>query len=246
MNNNDTSNFSEDSKEKNDHFNTIGIINKIQLKKKLDNNEKLIDDKIIYISGKMYSHTTIGKYTFQACDFFLFFPEENKLYRSIMNSEDCFTNSLKWTPNFSKRIRASLNSKKNSKNFYFIINNINFNNNDDIEINCKKFLELHFIVDKKDVTSFRLLLEEIVENEPFIFFNNKIIELNKELEINVREKEKKYFQKEFSINEIENNTKEKEKNFEKRKKEIITKFFLLIEEKNKKIEKLKKTLKKKK
>ena len=72
------------------------------------------------------------------------------------------------------------------------------------------------------------------------------MELNKELEINVREKEKKYFQKDFSINEIENNIKEKEKNFEKRKKEIITKFFLLIEEKNKKIEKLKKTLKKKK
>jgi hypothetical protein len=161
-----------------------------------------------------------------------------------MNSNDYFTNTLKWTSNFFKRIRASLNSKNQSKKFYFIISEINDNNNDDIEINNKKFFELHFIIKKQDITSFRLLLEEIVENEPNIFFSNKIMELNKELEDRVREKEDKYFKKENSINEIENNIKEKEDNFKIKKNEMITKFYLLIDEKNKKIEKLQKESKK--
>ena len=218
---NDNSDLSNDTKDENLHFNTIGIINKIQLKKKLNN--KLENDKIIYISGKMYSHTTVGNYLFQACDFYLFSSEDNKLYHSIMNSNDCFTNTLKWTSNFFKRIRASLNSKNQSKKFYFIISEINDNNNDDIEINNKKFFELHFIIKKQDITSFRLLLEEIVENEPNIFFSNKIMELNKELEDRVREKED---------------------NFKNKKNEMITKFYLLIDEKNQKIEKLQKETKK--
>ena len=239
---NDNSDLSNDTKDENLHFNTIGIINKIQLKKKINN--QLENDKIIYISGKMYSHTTVGNYLFQACDFYLFSSEDNKLYHSIMNSNDCFTNTLKWTSNFFKRIRASLNSKNQSKKFYFIISEINDNNNDDIEINNKKFFELHFIIKKQDITSFRLLLEEIVENEPNIFFSNKIMELNKELEDRIREKEDKYFKKENSINEIENNIKEKEDNFKIKKNEMITKFYLLIDEKNKKIEKLQKESKK--
>ena len=235
---NDNSDLTNDNKEENLHFNTIGIINKIQLKKKLNN--KLENDKIIYISGKMYSHTTVGNYLFQACDFYLFSPEDNKLYHSIMNSNDCFTNTLKWTTNFFKRIRASLNSKNQSKKFYFIISEINDNNNDDIESNNKKFFELHFIVKNQDITSFRLLLEEIIENESNVFFSNKIIELNKELEDRVREKEEKYFKKEDSIKDIENNIKEKEDNFKNKKNEMITKFYLLIDEKNQKIEKLQK------
>ena len=239
---NDNSDLSNDNKDEILHFNTIGIINKIQLKKKINN--QLENDKIIYISGKMYSHTTVGNYLFQACDFYLFSSEDNKLYHSIMNSNDCFTNTLKWTSNFFKRIRASLNSKNQTKKFYFIISEINDNNNDEIEINNKKYFELHFIVKKQDITSFRLLLEEIVENEPNIFFSNKIIELNKELEDRVREKEEQYFKKEDSINEIENNIKEKEDNFKIKKNEMITKFYLLIEEKNKKIEKLQKETKK--
>ena len=239
---NDNSDLTNDNKEENLHFNTIGIINKIQLKKKLNN--KLENDKIIYISGKMYSHTTVGNYLFQACDFYLFSPEDNKLYHSIMNSNDCFTNTLKWTTNFFKRIRASLNSKNQSKKFYFIISEINDNNNDDIESNNKKFFELHFIVKNQDITSFRLLLEEIIENESNVFFSYKIIELNKELEDRVREKEEKYFKKEDSIKDIENNIKEKEDNFKNKKNEMITKFYLLIDEKNQKIEKLQKETKK--
>jgi hypothetical protein len=239
---NDNSDLSNDTKDENLHFNTIGIINKIQLKKKLNN--KLENDKIIYISGKMYSHTTVGNYLFQACDFYLFSPEDNKLYHSIMNSNDCFTNTLKWTTNFFKRIRASLNSKNQSKKFYFIISEINDNNNDDIESNNKKFFELHFIVKNQDITSFRLLLEEIIENESNVFFSNKIIELNKELEDRVREKEEKYFKKEDSIKDIENNIKEKEDTFKNKKNEMITKFYLLIDEKNQKIEKLQKETKK--
>ena len=239
---NDNSDLSNDTKDENLHFNTIGIINKIQLKKKINN--QLENDKIIYISGKMYSHTTVGNYLFQACDFYLFSPEDNKLYHSIMNSNDCFTNTLKWTSNFFKRIRASLNSKNQSKKFYFIISEINDNNNDDIESNNKKFFELHFIVKNQDITSFRLLLEEIIENESNVFFSNKIIELNKELEDRVREKEEKYFKKEDSIKDIENNIKEKEDNFKNKKNEMITKFYLLIDEKNQKIEKLQKETKK--
>jgi hypothetical protein len=239
---NDNSDLTNDNKEENLHFNIIGIINKIQLKKKLNN--KLENDKIIYISGKMYSHTTVGNYLFQACDFYLFSPEDNKLYHSIMNSNDCFTNTLKWTTNFFKRIRASLNSKNQSKKFYFIISEINDNNNDDIESNNQKFFELHFIVKNQDITSFRLLLEEIIENESNVFFSNKIIELNKELEDRVREKEEKYFKKEDSIKDIENNIKEKEDNFKNKKNEMITKFYLLIDEKNQKIEKLQKETKK--
>ena len=239
---NDNSDLSNDTKDENLHFNTIGIINKIQLKKKINN--QLENDKIIYISGKMYSNTKVENYLFKACEFYLFSSEDNKLYHSIMNSNDCFTNTLKWTSNFFKRIRASLNSKNQSKKFYFIISEINDNNNDDIEINNKKFFELHFIIKKQDITSFRLLLEEIVENEPNIFFSNKIMELNKELEDRVREKEDKYFKKENSINEIENNIKEKEDNFKIKKNEMITKFYLLIDEKNKKIEKLQKESKK--
>ena len=241
LNSNSNSNqihIKNEEQEKETHFDTIGIYNKIYLKKWVNN--KLEFDHFIYICGKMFSHTTLGKYSFEACDFWILdsnFEGNVKLFHSIMNSENCFTESLKWNPNFFQKIRGCLNSSNWNKNtFYFnITDREEFVQNEKI---IKKYLELHFIVNKKDIVSFRLLLEEYVQNDPKNFFMDQVINLELNEQEILRNNQKNYYNKEQEIEKTKFDIENIQKNYENKKKEITVKFYLLNKEKTTKIKKL--------
>ena len=169
------------------NFPLIKIYNKIPLVVKDDSESINFDKKkYIYICGKMLSHTSIAKYSFEACEFYIYSPWENKLYHSSMYSGDCFSNALKWDYKFFKNIRECLTTEEiNIKKHYFIIN-INGKDSKEKEDlifeNNKTYLELHFIVKKKDVVAFRLLLEEIIQSDKDIFFMNQVMMLDNECE----------------------------------------------------------------
>jgi hypothetical protein len=229
-----------EEQEKETHFDTIGIYNKLYLKKWLDN--KLDYDHFIYICGKMFSHTTLGKYSFEACDFWILDPSNDnniKLYHSVMNSENCFTESLKWNPNFFQKIRGCLNSSNWNKNtFYFNITDREEYIQNESEKIIKKYLELHFIVNKKDIVSFRLALEEYVQNDPQIFFIDQVINLELNEQEILRNNQKNYYNKEQEIEKTKFDIENIQKNYENKKKEITVKFYLLNKEKTTKIKKL--------
>ena len=198
---------SKNNNEDNDNsrFPLINIYNKLVIiTKDTSGNLLLKDKKDIYICGKMNSHASDIKYNFQACTFHLYIPEENKLYYSNMNSEDCFTNTLKWNYKLYKNIRECLtNSELNFRRYYFIINNASSRENsskekdkdkDDLEIDeNKNYLELHFYLKKRDIVVFRLLLEEIIQNDPYSYFINQVIVMDNSCEEELLLKKKKKF-----------------------------------------------------
>ena len=205
------------------NFPTINIYNKL----------KLLNDKIIYICGKMHNHTSLAKYDFNACDFYLFIPEDNKLYHSSMNSQDCFTNSFKWNYKYFSKVRECLTNKKiNLKKYYFTINelsvNLDISNKDEcleLESNINnKYLELHFLVKEKDIVAFRLLLEEIIQNEPYNFFIKQVIILDNEYEEKYFLKEKKQYVQKKEISDISMSIKNETEKFENNVKEAFIKF----------------------
>jgi hypothetical protein len=213
------------------------IFNKFPISSK-DSKGNIIKDKIIYICGKMFSHTLLAKYNFPACDFYIYIPENNNLYHSIMNSEDCFSNSLKWNHKLFGGIRDCLsNSEINFKKYYFAINNSNTRENSSKEKEREKdeigmesnsnYLELHFFVKKRDIVVFRLLLEEIIINEPNLYFISQLIELDNKNEEELNEKKKKKYRQDKEIKEIEDNIKNIIDDFEKNTKQNLIKFNLL-------------------
>ena len=183
----------------------------------------------------MFSHTLLAKYNFAACEFQIY-SQDNKLYHSNMNSEDCFTNTLKWNYKLFKNIRECLtNSEINIKKYYFAINNSSSRENSSKEKekdelgfeSNKNYLELHFFVKKRDIVAFRLLLEEIIVNEPYLYFINQIIELDNNYEEDLLKKKMKQFKQNKEIKEIENNIKEINDGYENKTKEILIKFNML-------------------
>ena len=232
----------------------ISIYNKFYLCSK-DSSGNIIKEKnkLIYICGKMFSHTLLAKYNFPACDFYLYSKEKNNLYHSSMNSEDCFTNSLKWNYKLFKNIRDCLiNSEINIKKYYFAINNSSSRENSSKEKVREKdelgmesnnnYLELHFLVKKKDIVAFRLLLEEIIINDPHLHFIGQVIELDNKIEDDLIEKKKKKFRQDKEIKEIENIIKENNDKYEKKTKEMIIKFNMLNSSKVEEEKRLKKKL----
>ena len=113
-----------------------------------------------------------------------------------MNSEDCFSNAIKWNNKLFKNIRECLTKDDiNIKKYYFIINNNGKESKEKEELileNNKTYLELHFFAKKKDVVAFRLLLEEIIQNDIDIFFMNQVLMLDNECEeeLLIKKKEK--------------------------------------------------------
>lgn len=105
--------------------------------------------------------------------------------------------------------------------------------------NNKTYLELHFIVKKKDIVTFRLLLEEIIQNDNDIFFLNQVIMIDKECEEDLLNKKKKQFKQENEINEVESYIKGINDNYDKKTKEILIKFNKLNKSKIEEEEKLK-------
>lgn len=230
---------SEDDTQSN--FPVINIYNKLTL----------LNDKIIYICGKMFSHTSLAKYDFNACDFYLFIPEDNKLYHSSMNSEDCFTNSFKWNYKYFSKVRDCLtNIKINLKKYYYKINELSINldtsNKDEcleLESNINnKYLELHFLVKEKDIVAFRLLLEEIIQNEPYDYFIKQLILLDNEYEEKYFLKEKKQYAQKKEISDISMSIEKENEKFENKVKEIFVKFNKLNNTKIKNSKKLEKEL----
>ena len=148
----------EESKNLNDdessNFPLINIYNKIPLSiRDSSGNLQLNENNYIYICGKMFSHTSLAKYSFEACEFYLYSPSERKLYHSLMNSEDCFSNAIKWNNKLFKNIRECLTKDDiNIKKYYFIINNNGKESKEKEELmleNNKTYLELHFFAKKK-------------------------------------------------------------------------------------------------
>ena len=226
------------------NFPLIKIYNKIPLVVKDDSESINFDKKkYIYICGKMLSHTSIAKYSFEACEFYIYSPWENKLYHSTMNSEDCFSNALKWNIKFFKNIRGCLTTEEiNIKKHYFIIN-INGKDSKEKEDlifeNNKTYLELHLIVKRKDVVAFRLLLEEIIQSDKDIFFMNQVMMLDNECEEDLLVKKKKKFKQDNELREIENYIKGINDNYERKTKEMLIKFNKLNKSKIEEEEKLK-------
>ena len=228
--------FTSSNTENDVHFDTLGVFNQIPIVQK---GKK--EDKYIFLCGKMFSHSAIAEYSFKVCDFHLYDPFSNILYHSSMVSDTCFTRTLKWTPKFYKKIRNCLTNtiNKNNKKYYFTLNEKN-KSEDEIENVTQKFFELHCIIDKDDIAVFRLLLETIVEKEPYIFIMNKALELDREEEEKLKNKQEKYYEKEKDISKNESEIKDIEINFETKQKELIVKFYLLNQEKNNKIKELEK------
>jgi hypothetical protein len=74
---------------------------------------------------------------------------------------------------------------KNAKNIWKVIKN---------KLKAKTYLELHFFAKKKDVVAFRLLLEEIIQNDIDIFFMNQVLMLDNECEEDLLLKKKEKIQ----------------------------------------------------
>ena len=232
----------------------MNIYNKFPLcSKDSKGNINLDNNKLIYICGKMLSHTLLAKYNFPACDFYIYSPENNSLYHSNMNSEDCFTNSLKWNYKLFKNIRDCLtNSEINIKKYYFAINNSAARENSSKEKDRERdelgmesnsnYLELHFIVKKRDIVAFRMLLEEIIVNDPNLYFINQVIDMDNKTGEELIEKKKKQFKQDKEIKEIENQIKEINDKYEKKTKEMIIKFNMLNKSKIEEEKRLKEKL----
>ena len=237
--------------EESSNFPLINIYNKIPLSiKDSSGNLNISDNNFIFICGKMFSHTSLAKYSFEACEFYLYFPSEKKLYHSLMNSEDCFSNAIKWNKKLFRNIRECLTKEDiNLKKYYFIINNNakeSKEKEDLIMENNKTYLELHFFVKKKDIVAFRLLLEEIIQIDIDIFFLNQVMMIDNECEEDLLLKKKKKFKQDNELREVENYIKGINDSYENKTKEILIKFNKLNKSKIAEKEKLEVRLEKNK
>jgi hypothetical protein len=249
----------------------INIFNCIKIRNFLDKTYQ--EPEKVYICGKMKEHSIGVKYSFPACEFYVYLPSELRMFYSEMNSEMCFTQNLKWNQNFFKKIRLSLESADTFKNTYFSINyasqekipddeeilgNIktakynsatekkDSDNEEDFVENDKIYLELHFLVEGKDIPAFKLLLHNSNVENPLNMLINKVIEIDKVESQNYEDSQIKNFEKEKEITKMENEINKETKKLEKRKKEYLYKFYFLNKEKNKKYNELSAILKKEK
>jgi hypothetical protein len=154
--------------EENDNENDEDYIN-------YNNNNDKENSKVI-ICGKFFTHKLNEKYSFAACDFYLYIPlEKNKLFHSTMKSENCFNSNLKWNENFFMKIRTALNSPY-LKTGFFSINYCDKNLNENQEtLKDSKNLEGNNIENyNKEIN------EALMENDIFddldLGEDNKIIE----------------------------------------------------------------------
>lgn len=104
--------------------------------------------------------------------------------------------------------------------------------------NKNKFLELHFLVDNKDITAFRLLLKEIYDENPINTILKKALEFEKHESNRLSDKQKSFSIKEIEMENLKKSVIEKQGVLEKKRREYMYKFYLLNKEKNKKINEL--------
>jgi hypothetical protein len=229
------------------------------------------ENEKIFVCGKMYDHPIISKHQFKACEFLIYLPRIKKLFHSEMESLDCFSNSLKWTLNFFKKIRLCLDTPEGVKNTYFSINyeqkkdekngmiidlesetlpsTINHVQDEDLShefTERKIYLELHFLVESQDIIAFRLRLDHILEDKPEMVIMNKFLEYEKLENEKLLKKQEKSYELEKEICKMEKEISLANENLEKRKKQYVYKFYYLNKEKSKKINELSTAIKKEK
>ena len=114
--------------------------------------------------------------------------------------------------------------------YYFIINNPleGAQSHDYMETNLSKiYLELHFLGRDKDVVAFKLLLEDYVKLDPYYYFFSKVSQLDTEDEKELLEKERKKYQQEKEIIELNVSISDIEIKSKIEMKENFVKFYLL-------------------
>lgn len=156
----------------------LNIFSCIKISNFLENNFENEEEENAYlqsmvICGKFSAHKLNDKYSFDACDFYLYTPlEKNKLFHSTMKSEDSFNSNLKWNENFFMKIRNSFTSS--IKNGYFAVNYSEKNEAENKDDNLPE--NLNNEID-----------EALMENDIFDYLDlgeeNKIIEKNKFFEL---------------------------------------------------------------
>lgn len=104
--------------------------------------------------------------------------------------------------------------------------------------NNNKYLELHFLVENKDIIAFRLKLREVYDDNPIKTIMSRVLENERIENEKLIYKQKQFSENELEIIKIKNTLKQKEMILEKQKREYIYKFYLLNKEKNKKINEL--------
>ena len=209
--------------------------------------EEKSKDKEVFICGKMFEHLTQAKYSFKACEFFIYFPQElNKLYHSEMYSDDCFNSELKWNNKFFKKVRKFINnSEQMNKQEFFSISKFNTKDKeveDSFGIEGEKdklILQLHLFVDSKDYIAFRLIMVKYITDNPETILFGKLLELDREENENITKIKDKNNHALEEINKYEKDMRKREEEFDKERKSYIYKFSLLNEEKEKKIRELK-------
>ncbi len=219
----------------------------------------------------MFSHMILAKYSFKASEFLIYTPFNNKLFHSTMNSDECFTSTLKWNQNFFKKVRLCLESSEKINNTYFsinyekkidiTINNTNrnaMNNNirtnfeieeceyNDVFIDKKIYLELHFIVDSQDIIAFRMQLNHLIDDKPYNTLLNKLLEYDKQETEIIADRQIKLHDKQKEIDKMEKEIQKTEDDFIQFKKQSLYKLYYLNKEKNKKITELNNQIKKEK
>jgi len=250
----------------------ITIFNQLNIREYIGTNISAEDgNNSIYICGKIFSHLISAKYSFKACEFLIYTPFNNKLFYSTMNSDECFTSTLKWNHNFFKKVRLCLESSEKINNTYF---SINYENKIDIKINntnrnlmsnniatnfeieeCeyneeftdkKLYFELHFVVDGQDIIAFRMHLNHIIDDKPNNTLLNKLLEYDKQETEIIADRQIKLHDKQREIDKMEKEIKKTEDDFSQFKKQSLYKLYYLNKEKNKKITELNNQLKKEK
>jgi hypothetical protein len=209
--------------------------------------EEKSKDKEVFICGKMFEHLTQAKYSFKACEFFIYLPlEVNKLYHSEMYSDDCFNSELKWNNKFFKKVRKLINnSELLNKQEFFSISKFNTKDKeveDSFGIEGEKdklILQLHLFVDSKDYIAFRLIMVKYITDNPETVLFGKLLELDREENENINKIKEKNINALQEINKYEKDMRKREEEFDNERKSYIYKFSLLNEEKEKKIRELK-------
>lgn len=203
-------------------------------------------DKEIFICGKMFEHLTQAKYSFKACEFFIYLPyESEKLYHSEMYSDDCFNSELKWNNKFFKKIRKYINNSEmlNNRGFFSIskytTNKKDYEDSFGIEGEKDKLLlKLHLFIDSKEYIAFRLIMVKYITDKPEDILFGKLLQLDREENENINKIKEKTNHAIAEQIKYEREMKKREEEFESEKKSYIYKFYLLNEEKNRKIQEL--------
>ncbi len=249
-------------------FDSTSIFNRINFKSYLDdlidiknetdnninntNNTNNINNQA-FLCGKMNEHSIQAKYDFKACEFYIYIPSKRTIFYSEMQSEDCFTNSLKWNYNFFKKLRLCLQTSDNIKNTYFSFNYLDEKDKgicsspdtDDFIIPERQIcFELHFVVDTQDITAFKLILKPLIDDNPYQTILNHALELDKIETDKLSNKQIKLYEREMETERMNNEIKLAEDGLAERKKEYMSKFYYLNKEKNKKIAELSNEIKK--